>query len=207
MENEWLAWARRLQGIASTGLHFGQGDYDKERYAEIAAIANDMLASLAGVPVSIIEGLVSDFAKGYATPKVDVRGAVIDREKILLVRESSDGLWTLPGGYADVGMSPGENVVKEIQEEASIEVRATALYGVRHKAKHGYDPDTRDFYKLFFLCDAVDDSSPKPGPETTEVGYFALDELPPLSRGRVLEADIAAAFAFIENPQTLALFD
>jgi len=207
MEDIWLTWAKRLQGIASTGLHFARERYDRERYAEVAEIANEMLSSLANVPVGRIEGLVSDFAKGYATPKVDVRGAVFDDEKILLVQERSDGLWTLPGGYADVGMSASENVVKEIWEEASLRVRVIALYGIRHKAKHGYAQDVRDFYKLFFLCEQTDHLEPKPGLETADAGFFALDELPPLSRGRVLEKDIVAALAFKADPQRLVLFD
>jgi ADP-ribose pyrophosphatase YjhB (NUDIX family) len=207
MEDMWLACAKRLQSIASTGLHFSQDKHDKEQYEEIAAIANKMLSLLGSVPVSRIQSLVSDFAQGYATPKVDVRGAVIEREKVLLVRETSDGLWTLPGGFADVGISPSENIVKEIWEEASIKVKATGLYSIRHKAKHGYNPDARDFYKLFFLCDSVGESIPEPGLETTEVGFFALDELPRLSRDRVLEEDIVAAFEFQKNPSKLALFD
>lgn len=207
MENRWLACAKRLQSIASTGLHFSRDEYDKERYEEIATIANDMLSLLGNVPVSRIQSLVSDFAKGYATPKVDVRGAVFEKERVLLVREVSDGLWTLPGGFADVGMSPSENVVKEIREEASLRVDAKAVYGIRHKAKHEYDPDARDFYKLLFLCENVDGSRPKPGLEIAEVGYFSLEELPPLSTDRVLEKDIAAAFAFKDNPDRLVLFD
>jgi hypothetical protein len=103
MEDQWLKWAKRLQAIASTGLHFSKEDFDRERYREVATIAHSMLASLGNIPVERIEGLLSDFAKGYATPKIDVRGAVIDDEKVLLVREKSDGLWTLPGGFADVG--------------------------------------------------------------------------------------------------------
>ncbi|MCZ6888072.1 MAG: DNA mismatch repair protein MutT, partial [Gammaproteobacteria bacterium] len=97
--------------------------------------------------------------------------------------------------------------VKEIWEEASLRVTATALYGVRHKAKHAYDPDARDFYKLFFLCEAIDECKPVPGLETVEVGFFSLDGLPALSKGRVLEEDISAAFAFRRDPQRLALFD
>lgn len=207
MEDIWLAWAKRLQSIASTGLHFSRDKYDQERYGELAGIANGMLAALGNVPVGRIEGLVSDFAKGYATPKVDVRGAVIEDGRVLLVREIVDGLWTLPGGYADVGISPGENVVKEIWEEASIKVNATGLYGIRHKAKHEYDPDARDFYKLFFVCEKVDDAEPAPGLETSEVGFFRPDRLPPLSRGRVIEKDIAAAFEFRMDPTKLTIFD
>jgi ADP-ribose pyrophosphatase YjhB (NUDIX family) len=207
MEDLWLAWAKRLQAIASTGLHYTQGIYDKERYAEIAEIANHMLAALADVPVSRIYNLVPDFAKGYATPLVEVRAAVFEKNKILLVKELSDGLWTLPGGFADVGKSPSENVIKEVWEEAAIRVSAKALYSVRHKAKHAYDPDTRDFYKLFFLCERCDGRAPQPGSETAAVGFFGPHEIPPLSTGRTLEKDIAAAFAFKADPQRLSLFD
>ncbi len=207
MENTWLSWAKRLQSVASTGLHYSRDEYDKERYDEVAAIANEMLSALGNVPIARIQDLVSDFAKGYATPKVDVRGAIIEGDKILLVREVSDGLWTLPGGFADVGLSPGENIVKEIWEEATLRVEATAVYGLRHKAKHGYDPDVRDFYKIFFICEHAGASQPRPGPETTEVGFFGLDELPALSTDRVLEKDIVAAFAFKNDSRSIALFD
>jgi ADP-ribose pyrophosphatase YjhB (NUDIX family) len=207
MEDTWLAWAKRLQALASTGVHFSRDPYDLDRYREIARIANDMLASIGSVPLQRIEGLVSDFAQGYATPKVDVRGAVIDVDRILLVREASDGLWTLPGGYADIGISPAENVVKEIWEEASIRVVARSLYAVRHKARHGYDADVRDFYKLFFLCEPVGEMHINPGAETIDVGFFTIDALPPLSTGRVIERDIAAAFEHRASAGPSVAFD
>ncbi len=207
MEDTWLWWAKRLQSLASTGLHYCQDQFDKERYEEVAGIANEMLASLGNIPVTRIQGLVSDFAKGYATPKVEVRGAVIESEKVLLVREFSDGLWALPGGFADVGLSAGENIVREVWEEASLRVNAKAVYAIRHKARHEYDADARDFYKIFFLCESCDRSVPQPGPEVTDVGFFGLDELPPLSTSRVLEKDIIAALAFNNDPQRQSSFD
>ena len=207
MEDLWLALAKRLQSIASTGLHYSQHEFDKERYAEVASIANDMLASLGNVPLARIEELIPDFASGYATPKVEVRGAVIRDESVLLVRETCDGLWAMPGGFADVGISPAENIVKEVREEASLNVSAAAVYGIRHKARHAYDPDVRDFYKIFFLCDSLDDADPEPGLEAIEVGFFGLDDLPPLSTGRVLRKDIEAAFRFRDDPHSLLLFD
>ncbi|HUY83294.1 MAG TPA: NUDIX hydrolase N-terminal domain-containing protein [Steroidobacteraceae bacterium] len=200
MEDRWLGWSKRLQAIASTGLHYAQEPFDRERYAEVGAIANEMLAALADVPPNRILGLVPEFAKAYATPLVEVRAAVFDRGRILLVREASDGLWTLPGGFADVGRSPRENVVKEVREEASVRVDAKALYAVRHKARHDYDADTRDFYKLFFLCERLDDRPPRPGVETTAADFFAAHAVPPLSTGRTLPADVAAAFAYAGDP-------
>lgn len=207
MESQWLTYAKRLQAIASTGLYFSKDEFDRERYQEIAGMANRMLAELANVPVERISSLVSDFAKGYMTPKVDVRGAVIEGKEVLLVREKSDGFWTLPGGFADVGRSAAENVVKEIREEAGITVSASRLYTVRHKAKQPYDPDARDFYKLFFLCDRIDATEPYPGSDTIDVGFFAMDRLPQLSRGRVVESDIEAAFAFHDGSMQITTFD
>jgi ADP-ribose pyrophosphatase YjhB (NUDIX family) len=166
-----------------------------------------MLASLAQVPVARIESLVSDFATGYATPKVDVRGAMFQREKILLVKEAGDGLWSLPGGFADIGRSPSENIEKELWEEAGVRAKATALYAVRHKARHDYRQDARDFYKLFFLCEQTDEGVPMHGVETSAVGFFAREALPPLSRGRTIELDIDAAFEFKKTPRAPASFD
>jgi len=207
MESTWLAWAKRLQSLASTGLHYTDDEFDTERYEEIAAIANQMLATLGDVPIERIHNLVPDFADGYTTPKVDVRGAIFAKDKILLVREISDGLWTLPGGFADVGLSPGENIVKEIWEEATLKVEANAIIGIRHKAKHEYDPDVRDYYKIFFSCQQLDLSSPQPGPEISEVEFFALQDLPPLSKDRILTKDIEAAFAFRNDPRAMPFFD
>lgn len=207
MEEQWLQWAKRLQAIASTGLHFGAADFDKERYAEVGEIAQLMLSALGDIPLQRIQALVPDFAQGYATPKIDVRGAVFDGERILLVQERTDGLWTLPGGYADVGLSAAENIVKEIAEEAGLQVRARRLYAVRHKAKHAYRPDTRDFYKFFFICEQVQGAHPTPGLETIAAEFFRVDELPALSTGRVIAADIAAAFQHRDDPRRTTLFD
>ncbi len=207
MESQWLTFAKRLQAIASNGLHFTSNEFDRERFAEVADIANDMLAALGSVPVERIAGLVSDFAKGYATPKVDVRGALIENDAILLVRERSDGRWTLPGGFAEVGLSAAQNVEKEMREEAGLKVSARALYSVRHKAKRPYDPDARDFYKMFFICERGDATPPRAGAETSDARFFRRGRLPDLSLGRVLESDIEAAFDFDRGMVRAASFD
>ncbi len=207
MEDQWLSHAKRLQAIASTGLHCCRDEYDRERFEEVGAIANSMLAALGNVPIERIPDLVSDFAKGYATPKVDVRGALIEDDHVLLVRERSDGRWTLPGGFADVGLSAAQNVEKEIREEAGVTVAARMLYSVRHKAKRPYEPDARDFYKMFFLCERMDETEPCAGAETSEARFFRIDRLPELSVGRVLESDIEGAFAFHRGEIRLTSFD
>ena len=207
METDWLTFAKRLQAIASTGLHYSPEAYDRERFQEVAEIAEAMLARLGDVPVERIRDLIPHFAKGYATPQVEVRGAVIANGKILLVQEKSDGLWTLPGGFADVGLTPSQNTEKEVWEEAGLKVRAQRLYAIKHKASHPYPPDVRDFYKMFFVCEQTCENMPKPGLETQDAGFFVPDELPPLSSVRVIEDDITRAFQAAHGSENTVFFD
>lgn len=207
MEPQWLTFGKRLHAIASNGLHFTQDPYDRERYEEIETIASEMLASLANVSVGHVRALVAERGRGYTTPKVDVRGALIENGAILLVRERGDGLWALPGGFADVGLSAAHNVEKEVLEEAGLEVSAARLYGVRHKAGSPYTPDVREFYKIFFLCHRDDRAEPRAGADTLDARFFFLDDLPPLSCGRTIQSDILAAFAFAADPQRPTFFD
>ncbi len=124
MTPQWLDWARRLQAAAQSGLAFTQNPFEVERYEEIRRIAAEMMAAGADGQVEKVEGLFTD-KEGYATPQIDVRGMVFDAEdRILLVKERSDGKRAPPGGFADVGVSLGENVVKEIREESGYETRA-----------------------------------------------------------------------------------
>lgn len=206
-ETLWLKWAKRLHAIASTGLFFGVEEFDRERYQEVADIASAMLAVLGDVPIEKIAQLFPDYGEGYATPKVDVRGALIRENHILLVKEKSDGLWTLPGGYADVGLSAAQNVVKEVQEEATLDVRAVKLYAVRHKAKHAYRQDARDFYKFFFLLEEDRLQQPLAGYEVDAARFFPAEQLPDLSMGRTIASDIASAFACKHDPAFETVFD
>lgn len=206
MEDRWLGWAKRLQAIAATGQAFTEGPYDRERYAEIDAIARQMLAALFSVPIERLAALAPD-ATMYPTPKIDVRGAVIEDDRILLVREGVTGRWTLPGGFAEIGLSAAENVVKEIAEEACIDVAVDRLYALRHKAKGPFLPDPRDFYKFYFLCSRTSDREPRPGPEVIEVAFFAVDALPDLCTDRNVAEDLERAFDFRRSPTRQPLVD
>jgi ADP-ribose pyrophosphatase YjhB (NUDIX family) len=203
---DWLATAKRLQALAATGLTYGESAFDRERYEEIKAIADQMLATLFDAPIVRIAELAPD-ARRHPTPSIDVRGAVFDGERILLVQEASNGLWTLPGGFAEIGLSAAENVVKEIGEEAGITVAAQRLYAVRHKSKGPFRPDVRDFYKFYFLCEQLDAGAPQAGPEVTGAAFFAMDALPALCTGRNCLEDLERAFAFRRNPGRLPLID
>jgi len=207
MEDRWLHLTKRLHAIASTGIFFSTSEFDRERFEELKEIANEMLSDLASKPLKSVTDLFPEFGKSYATPLIDVRAAVIRDEKILLVKEKLDGLWTLPGGFADVGLSAAENAVKEVHEEAGIDVSTEHLLGVFHKSKHEYTQDIRDFYKFYFLCSELSDKEPEVGPETTDVGFFKIDQLPPLSEGRSIEKHIRLAFDYQSGNAPATVFD
>lgn len=206
MENIWLGYAKRLQALAATGLHYSPEAYDRERFTEIDAIAREMIARLGDIPVELLRGLAEPH-EGYATPKLDIRAAVFRDGQILLVREKSDSKWTMPGGFADIGLTAAEVAVKETWEEATLRVRARKLFCLRHRAKQPGAPDYRDFYKLFFLCDPLDRASPEPGPETSEASFFTPSRLPEMSEGRSNPEDVTRALRHLQTPDLPTDFD
>lgn len=208
VSKNWLERIKKLHAIAESGLAFSPEEFDKERFEEISLIAREMMADLANLPLASISELVTPFHRRYVTPQVEVRGAVIHNNQILLVQEKSDGKWTLPGGYADVGLTPVQNIEKEILEESGLRVSATTLYSVRHKASGEYRPDVREFYKLYFLCEADDEKPrPKASMETSDAGFFSMENLPELSTGRVIERDLLDAFSFHQKRQQFTIIE
>ena len=193
MEARWIAWVRRLQAIAQNGLTFSKDPFDRERYEHVRSVAADILAAFSDLDTALIHNLLRG-EQGYATPKVDVRGAVFHDNRVLLVREHSDGLWTLPGGWADVGESPAEAAVREIREESGFETQVCKLVALYDRNKHAHPPMLFHVYKAFFLCDLIGGSA-SPSLETSEVAFFGWEEIPPLSTTRVTVHQIDRLFA------------
>lgn len=207
-EPRWLTWVREMQALAQTGLAFTKDPYDRERFEALRHLAARIAAEHAGADLSAVAGLFNAEA-GYATPKVDVRGAVFDAGgRILLVREAVDGdRWTLPGGWADVNQSPAECVIREVREEAGLQVTVHKLAAVYDRMRHPHPPSEFHIYKLFFICHPVGGELTT-SLETTEAAFFAEDALPSdLSLGRTLPAQLARMFAHYRDPALPAEFD
>jgi ADP-ribose pyrophosphatase YjhB (NUDIX family) len=205
MNPQWLAWARRIQAIAQNGLTYTEGPFDRERYQELRAIAAAMMAAGSATEPERILNLFAQ-EEGYATPKVDVRGVVFRGDALLLVKERADGLWTLPGGWADVGQSPGEAVVKEIREESGYLTRAVKLLAVDDRDRHGHPPLAWYVYKLFIQCELLG-GEPMESIETTGAEFFREDEIPALSVDRVVPSQITRIFRHHRDPGLATEFD
>src|SRR6202162_3584590 len=174
---EWLSIARELRAIAQTGLTFTADRFDRQRYERVRELAASMLAQGSGADYGVLLGTRLEH-KGYATPKVDVRGAAFADGRVLMVREISDGKWTLPGGWADVNQTAGECVVREIAEESGFKARALKLAAAYDYQRSGHPPRHIDsIYKMFFICE-ITGGEARPSDETSEVSFFARNELP-----------------------------
>jgi ADP-ribose pyrophosphatase YjhB (NUDIX family) len=195
----WLSIARELRAIAQTGLTFSKNRYDRDLYERVRELSASLMAHGSNASLeTILELFQRD--TGYPTPKVDVRGAAFVDGRILMVREVSDGKWTLPGGWADVNQSPAECVVREIQEESGFEARAVKLAAVHDYRKSAHPPCQFDsIYKMFFLCDLTGGSA-RPSTETSDVSFFSRSELPALSLQRTTAAQIDRMFDYSLNP-------
>jgi ADP-ribose pyrophosphatase YjhB (NUDIX family) len=202
----WLEWAKKLQAVAQNGLLFTENAYDRERYETIREVAAEMMAAGSGDPLEVITGLFAAQA-GYATPKVDVRGVVFRDDRILLVKEAQDGLWTLPGGWADPNESPSESVTREVWEESGFKTRAVKLVAVFDRAKHAHLPlHAFHVYKLFIRCE-IESGEPRTSLETLGAEFFAENAIPELSLARVVPAQIARCFQHLRHPEWVADFD
>ena len=205
MEPRWLEWSRELQAVAQTGLTYARDPFDIERYEQIQELSAQILAHHTGIaPSAALEILKTE--TGHATPKVDVRGVTFQDERILLVRERLDGRWTLPGGWANVNESPAEATVREVREESGYETRAVKLLAVWDRRKHGHPPSRHHAYKLFFRCELIG-GAPTTSIETTGAAFFAEDDLPELSTGRVTYSQISRLFEHLRHPDWPTDFD
>jgi ADP-ribose pyrophosphatase YjhB (NUDIX family) len=198
-------WARKVQAIAQNGLAFTHDPYDRERYTELTELVASILSTELDIPVAQAKGFWAG-EEGYVTPKVDVRGGIFEDGRVLLVRERSDGKWTLPGGWVDINDSPSGAVVREIREESGYHSRAVKLAALVDKRRHAHPPGIHHIYKLFFLCERTG-GAPAVSSETDAVQFFEVQALPELSTGRVLASQIERLHQHQLHPELPTDFD
>jgi len=200
-----LDLSRRLLALSQTGLHFTAEEYDRERYREIGEIATQLLELQSRVAADAVRQawFVED---GYATPKVDVRGAIFRDNRVLLVRERVDGRWTVPGGWADVNDTPSSAILKEIEQESGFTARVLKLGAVYDRNKRNLPAYLFHSWKLFFVCE-ITGGEARTSYETTAVEFFPPDQLPELSTGRSNAEQIRRMHQHYLDPNLPTEFD
>lgn len=188
---KWLRWAVELQSISQGALYYCKDKYDIERFKRIREISAEMINYKSGISIDKVKDLFCN-ETGYQTPKIDSRAAIFKEDKILLVKESN-GTWSLPGGWVDVDLSVKENVIKEVKEEAGLDVIAGKVIAVQDREKHNLPIYAYKVCKIFILCTVIGGKFQK-NMETTESNYFKLDELPLLATEKNNEKQIKMCF-------------
>ena len=204
MTARWADWASRLNAIAQNGLTYARDPFDRDRYTSLRNIAADIIVAHTGIETSVARDFLAR-EEGYATPKVDVRGVVFRDGRLLFVKEPDDGLWSLPGGWADVGESPKEAVVREVLEEAGYATHAVKLLALYDRNKHPHPPFPHHAYKIFIRCELVSQAPAKTA--EAEANFFAEDAIPELSVMRVTAEQIARVFDHYRHPEWPADLD
>jgi len=201
---KWLEWAVELQALAQAGLFYGKDVFDQERYQRIREISAEMVACQTDLPKDRVMELFCN-ESGYQTPKIDTRAAIFQDNRILLVQERN-GKWALPGGWCDVNLSVKENTVKEVKEEAGLDVSADLIIAVQDRKKHNFPAYAYGICKIFVLCHALGGSF-EANPETTDARYFPPDSLPVLAEEKNTAAQINICFDAYNAEHWTTLFD
>ncbi len=209
MPRRLIELADEIRALATTGLHFTEGPFDRERYEKLIALAARVAELGIDAPAERIEHVFRAADVGYVTPKLDVRLAVFRGDTLLLVRERMDGRWAMPGGFVDVGDSPSDAAVREAVEEAGVVARVERLAGVFDtRLQPDCPPHPFHIHKLVFTGRLVDPAAePRAGSEATEAGFFPLGALPQLSLGRTLPLHVREALRVARDPVALPYFD
>ena len=205
MKEKWLYWASELQSIAQAGLTFAENQYDIDRYNSIRNLTVEILHEYTEISHEKILDLFAS-ESGYQTPKVDIRAAIFENEKILMIKEKVDGAWSLPGGWADVNTSVSESAVRECLEEAGAIVIPKRIIAIHHANKHNNPLFPHTIYKIFVECELVKNSF-KENTETLEAGFFYIDNLPILSFDRNTPDQIAMCFEAKNHEVFETIFD
>ncbi|WP_413727470.1 NUDIX hydrolase [Sodalis sp. RH19] len=192
-----IALAQKLQALAQTGLTYTKDRYDIERYLELRNIAAQLTADVLALDKPPVLDMFKQ-QEGYATPKVDTRAIILRQGKILLVQEADDRLWSLPGGWADVGDSPSGAVCREVEEETGLTASVERLLGVWDRNQHGHPPYPWHVYKLIFHCRELGGEI-RLSEDSLDVDFFDPLDLPPLSLTRIVPVEIATSLEIIKN--------
>ena len=205
-KDDQLELIKRIKSLSDTGLVYAQNGYETERYEELRSISLKLLGIVSNEPLSAL----NDFfipPNDYPTPKVDIRGLALNNTKeILLVKEKTDGKWSLPGGWGDIGFTPAEVIKKEIFEETGLPSRVIRFLAIYDKKCHPHPPQPFYVYKLVFLCEILPGEI-NTGFDIEEARYFDIKRLPELSEDRILKSQIEQLYQMAVNGDQTVYFD
>ena len=184
--SDFAKYLQRMIALTDTGLTFTKDPFDRERYEDLRSLLSEMLNQASDLDAEEVAEVLKP-TSAYATPLMDVRAWMVEDEKICLVRGQGENDWALPGGFGEVGYSPTENILKEIEEETGFEAKVERLLAVFDTNR--FQLQSKQYAKFVFECKLLDGQFQK-NQEIADLQFFAIDQLPALSEKRITKEQI-----------------
>ena len=184
--SDFVKYLQRMIAITDTGLTFTKDPFDRERYEDLGGLLSEMLNQASDLDAEEVAEVMKP-TSDYATPLMDVRAWIVEDEKICLVRGQGENDWALPGGFGEVGYSPTENILKEIEEETGFEAKVERLLAVFDTNR--FQLQSKQYAKFVFECKLLDGQFQE-NQEIADLQFFAIDQLPNLSEKRITKEQI-----------------
>ena len=184
--SDFAKYLQRMIALTDTGLTFTKDPFDRERYEDLRSLLSEMLNQVSDLDADEVAELLKP-TSAYATPLMDVRAWIVEDEKICLVRGQGENDWALPGGFGEVGYSPTENILKEIEEETGFEAKVERLLAVFDTNR--FQLQSKQYAKFVFECKLLAGQFQE-NQEIADLQFFAIDQLPALSEKRITKEQI-----------------
>lgn len=184
--SDFAKYLQRMIALTDTGLTFTKDPFDRERYEDLRGLLSEMLNQASDLDSEEVAEVLKP-TSAYATPLMDVRAWIVEDEKICLIRGQGENDWALPGGFGEVGYSPIENILKEIEEETGFEAKVERLLAVFDTNR--FQLQSKQYAKFVFECKLLDGQFQK-NQEIADLQFFAIDQLPALSEKRITKEQI-----------------
>ena len=184
--SDFVKYLQRMITLTDTGLTFTKDPFDRERYEDLRSLLSEMLNQASDLDAEEVAEVLKP-TSAYVTPLMDVRAWIVEDEKICLVRGQGEDSWALPGGFGEVGYSPTENILKEIEEETGFKAKVERLLAV-FDTNH-FQLQSKQYAKFVFECKLLDGQFQK-NQEIADLQFFAIDQLPALSEKRITKEQI-----------------
>ena len=184
--SDFVKYLQRMIALTDTGLTFTKDPFDRERYEDLRSLLSEMLNQESDLDAEEVAEVLKP-TSAYVTPLMDVRAWIVEDEKICLVRGQGENDWALPGGFGEVGYSPTENILKEIEEETGFEAKVERLLAVFDTNR--FQLQSKQYAKFIFECKLLDGQFQK-NQEIADLQFFAIDQLPNLSEKRITKEQI-----------------
>ena len=184
--SDFVKYLQRMIALTDTGLTFTKDPFERERYEYLRSLLGEMLNQASDLDAEEVAEVLKPTC-AYATPLMDVRAWIVEDEKFCLVRGQGEDSWALPGGFGEVGYSPTENILKEIEEETGFEAKVERLLAVFDTNR--FQLQSKQYAKFIFECKLLDGQFQE-NQEIADLQFFAIDQLPALSEKRITKEQI-----------------